>query len=118
MQKKHPTKPAGVAGRRVRAPGADPSQAAAVPRDVLDAISSRSVAPRRSPSPSPAADTGACPMCRHTLLDCLLWKYLIFALIALLLLATVGVTLVWGLSVLCRFLAVLVEQFSTSPRAR
>lgn len=42
-------------------------------------------------------------------------EYLIFALIALLLLATVGVTLVWGLSVLCRFLAVLVEQ---SPRHR
>ena len=45
-------------------------------------------------------------------------EQLIFALIALLLLATVGVTLVWGLSVLCRFLAVLVEQFSTSPRPR
>lgn len=45
-------------------------------------------------------------------------EHLIFALIALLLLATVGVTLVWGLSVLCRFLAVLVEQFSTSPRPR
>jgi len=44
--------------------------------------------------------------------------YLIFALMALLLLATVGVGLVWGLSVLCRFLAVLVEQFSMPPRAR
>jgi len=44
--------------------------------------------------------------------------YLIFALIAFLLLAAVGATLVWGLSVLCRFLAVLVEEFSTSSRAR
>ncbi|MGX9190408.1 hypothetical protein [Stenotrophomonas sp. Ker107b] len=44
--------------------------------------------------------------------------YLVFALIAFLLLAAVGVTLVWGLSVLCRFLSVLVDEFSTSPRAR
>ena len=45
-------------------------------------------------------------------------EYQIFALIALLLLATIGVTLAWGLSVLCRFLAVLAEQLSTSPTAR
>jgi len=44
-------------------------------------------------------------------------EYLIFALIALVLLSAVGVTLVWGLSVLCRFLVVLAEQFSTSTRA-
>lgn len=42
--------------------------------------------------------------------------YLIFALIALLLLAIVGMALVWGLSALCRFLAVLVDQFPMPPR--
>lgn len=37
--------------------------------------------------------------------------HLIFSLIALLLLAALSVTLACGLSVLCSFLAVLVQQF-------
>lgn len=57
-------------------------------------------------------------MCPHALVDSPYMGYLIFALIALLLLAELGAALEWGLSVLCRFLAVFVEQFSTSPRER
>jgi len=44
--------------------------------------------------------------------------YLIFALIALPLLAILGTTLAWGLSALVCFLAALAEQFPTPPRER
>lgn len=104
VQKKRPTKPA------------EPWQAAGVRRNVLDAIPSRCIAPGRSPGPSPAGRRGRMPRVPSHAGRLPPMGYLIFALIALLLLAIVGMALVWGLSALCRFLAVLVDQFPMPPR--
>lgn len=44
--------------------------------------------------------------------------YLIFTLFAVLLLATIGITLLWPLSAMCRFLALLIKEFAPPPKER